>query len=312
MQTLLDVILPVFFVIGFGYVAVWVKAFPVAGIDGIMRFAQSFAIPCLLFQAIAKIDIAASFDVGVLSAFYGGATICFIVGFWGARHLFQRGPEDSIAIGFCCLFSNSVLLGLPITERAYGPDVLSANYAIIAFHAPFCYLLGITCMEITLAKGAARGTAAKKVLNAIVRNGLFIGIALGFVWNIAALPIPGVVDDALSLIARAALPAALFALGGVLFQYRPEGDGRTIAMICVITLGLHPALTYLFGSGLRLPQSSFQPAVITAAMAPGFNAYIFANMYGGAKRVAASSVLVATAGSILTAWLWLTVLGPSN
>jgi len=44
-------------------------------------------------------------------------------------------------------------------------------------------------------------------------------------------------------------------------------------------------------------------------MAPGFNAYIFANMYGRARRVAASSVLIATGSSILTVWLWLTVLG---
>ena len=36
-------------------------------------------------------------------------------------------------------------------------------------------------------------------------------------------------NDALSLIVRAALPAALFALGGVLIQYRPEGDSKTIA-----------------------------------------------------------------------------------
>jgi malonate transporter and related proteins len=44
-------------------------------------------------------------------------------------------------------------------------------------------------------------------------------------------------------------------------------------------------------------------------MAPGVNAYVFANMYGTAKRVAASSVLLGTAGSILTVWIWLTALG---
>ena len=32
-------------------------------------------------------------------------------------------------------------------------------------------------------------------------------------------------------------------------------------------------------------------------------------MYGVAKRVAATAVLVGTAASILTAWGWLTVLG---
>jgi predicted permease len=43
-------------------------------------------------------------------------------------------------------------------------------------------------------------------------------------------------------------------------------------------------------------------------MAPGVNAYIFANMYGHARRVAASSVLIGTALTLVTAWLWLHVL----
>ena len=49
-------------------------------------------------------------------------------------------------------------------------------------------------------------------------------------------------------------------------------------------------------------------AVVTGAMAPGVNAYIFANIYGHAKRVAASSVLLSTALTIVTAWVWLQVL----
>jgi predicted permease len=48
--------------------------------------------------------------------------------------------------------------------------------------------------------------------------------------------------------------------------------------------------------------------VITAAMAPGVNAYVFANIYGVAKRVAASAVLLGTAVCMLTAWFWLAVL----
>ena len=37
-------------------------------------------------------------------------------------------------------------------------------------------------------------------------------------------------------------------------------------------------------------------------------AYVFANLYGVAKRVAASTVLVATGLSIATIWLWLQIL----
>ena len=309
MQTLLDVILPVFLVIGFGYVAVWRGLFPVSGIDGVMKFTQNFAIPCLLFQAIARIDLSSSYDPRLLGSFYGGAALCFALGLLGARLLVRRDWEDSVAIGFCCLFSNSILLGLPITERAYGPEALAGNYAILSFHAPFCYGLGITVMEFVRNRGQSGLSLLRNVSRAMFRNALVLAILGGFAVNLSGLPIPGVVDDALSLIVRAALPAALFALGGVLLQYKPEGDMKAILMVCAIALLVHPALVWSFGTMLSLPQAGFRSGVLTAAMAPGFNAYIFANMYGRARRVAASSVLIATGSSILTVWLWLTVLG---
>lgn len=309
MQTLLEVILPVFLVIGFGYASVWRGWFPVQGVDGVLKFAQSFAVPCLLFQAIANLDLGASFNAGLLASFYAGASICFALGTVGARVLFKREWEDCVAIGFCCLFSNSVLLGLPISERAYGADALTGNFMIIAVHSPFCYGLGITVMEIVKGRGQGGWAMARSVGNAMFHNPLVIGILAGFAVNLGGLTIPLVVDDALSLIVRAALPAALFALGGVLIQYRPEGDMKAIAMVCAIGLLVHPALVWGFGNALRVPEELFRAGVLTAAMAPGFNAYIFANMYGRGRRVAASSVLIATGSSIVTVWVWLGILG---
>ncbi len=309
MQTLLDVILPVFMVIGFGYVAVWRGFFPAESVDGVLRFAQSFAVPCLLFQAIAHLDLGASFDARLLFSFYSGAAICFALGIFGARLFFKRDWEDCVAIGFCCLFSNSVLLGLPISERAYGTDSLTGNYMIIAIHSPFCYGLGITVMEFVRNRGQSPATLARSISKAMFHNPLVIGIMAGFAVNFSGLTIPSVVDDGLSLIVRAALPAALFALGGVLIQYKPEGDMKAIAMVCCIALLVHPAIVWTMGTALAVPTDLFRAGVLTASMAPGFNAYIFANMYGRSKRVAASSVLIATGASILTVWVWLTVLG---
>lgn len=308
MSVLLDVILPVFIVIGFGYLAVWKGYFSDSGVDGLMKFTQGFAIPCLLFRAISTLDLQQNFDLSLLFSFYTGALAGFFAGLFGARFLFKRDWEDCVAIGFCGLFSNSLLLGLPITERAYGANALEANYAIIAIHSPFCYGVGITAMEIVRNWGGSVAALPRKVLTAMFQNALIVGITLGFIVNLGHITVPGALADALDLIARAALPAALFGLGGVLYRYRPEGDMRAILYVVAISLVLHPAIVWLLAGFNDLSVSATRSAIMTSAMAPGVNAYVFANMYGRARRVAASAVLMGTGLSIVTVWFWLHVL----
>ncbi|MCK0094983.1 AEC family transporter [Yoonia sp. F2084L] len=308
MAALIDVILPVFLVIGFGYVAVWKGYFSDAGVDGLMKFTQGFAIPCLLFRAISTLDLGQNFDLGLMGSYYIAAFACFMIGMLGGRYIFARDWEDSVAIGFCCLFANSLLLGLPITERAYGVSALEANYAIIAIHSPFCYAVGITAMEIARNRGGSIAALPGKVLNAMFHNALIVGISLGFIVNLGGIPLPVVLTDAIDLMVRAALPAALFGLGGVLYRYRPEGDMRTIMFVVAVSLILQPLLVWGLAKANDLSDAALRSAILTAAMAPGINAYVFANMYGKARRVAASSVLVATALSVLSVWVWLSVL----
>lgn len=308
MQALIDVILPVFLVIGFGYVAVWRGWFSQAGVDGLTKFSQNFAIPCLLFTAIARLDLDQSFDWRLLASFYAGSLAGFLLGLFGARYLFGRDWEDAVVIGFCCLFSNSVLLGLALTERAYGADALQANFAIIAVHSPFCYGIGISVMEVVRARGQAGFPVVKRVLKSMFSNALIIGIGAGFAVNFSGVTLPDVFQDALNLMVQAALPAAIFGMGGVLASYKAEGDFRIVLYACLISLVIHPAITRSLGVALSLPVEPTRSAVLTAAMAPGVNAYIFASMYGRAMRVAATTVLVATALTIFTAWVWLSFL----
>lgn len=311
MADILAVILPVFLVVGAGFLAVWRGLFSNEAVDGLNTFSQKFAIPCLLFSAIATLDLGAEFDLRLLGTFYSGSVMGFLVGMLGARLWFKRPWTDAVAIGFACMFANSVLLGLQISERAYGVEALAANFAVVSVHAAVCYMVGIVAMEI--ARGAGSGlkavALAKNVARAIFGNALMIGIALGFAVNLSGIALPAMVEDALGLMIQAALPAALFGLGGVLHRYRPEGDAMTIAFICFVSLILHPAWVFLWGTGLSgLTDAQLRAAVVTAAMAPGVNAYLFANMYGKARRVVASSVLIGTALTTLTAAAWIALL----
>ena len=312
MSALFDVVLPVFLVIGFGYLVSWRGLFSESAVDGVMRFAQNFAVPVLLFQSIAKLDLSAEFNMPMLLSFYIGAFASFALGVAGARWL-GRPAEDAVAIGFVCLFSNSLLLGVPITERAYGPEALAGNWAIIALHSPLLYTFGITVMEFTRARGMqlSVGRVALRALTGVLRTPLVIGILSGLGMNLltqAGLVLPQGFWDGVGMMAKAALPTALFALGGILYRYKPEGDSRAILLCCCAALMVHPIITYGLGRVFGLEVPALRSAVMTAAMAPGVNAYLFASIYGVATRVAASTVLVATAASILTISLWLAVL----
>jgi len=308
MQALFEIILPVFLIVGFGYFVTWRGIFKESAVEGLVTFTQGFAIPCLLFREISRIELGAITNTPLIVAFYCGALTCFVIGVLCAKTLFKRTPVDAVAIGFCCLFSNTVLLGLPITERAYGMDALAGNLAIITFHAPVLYLLGIAAMEFVSDEGTGIGTKVLRVLHAIFRNPLVIAITLGLIANVTSMPIPKSLLNSIGLIADAALPAALFGLGGVIFQYRPEGDLKTIIVVCVISLVIHPAIAFFLGTMLNLDAASMRSGVITASMTPGVNVYVFANMYGAARRVAASSVLIATGASVITIWFWLLLL----
>lgn len=311
MTALLDVILPVFLIIGFGYAAAKAKLFDESAVDGVMRYAQNFAAPCLLFRSIARLDLAGAYDPALMLSFYLGAFTSFGVGMTGAVLVFKRPLTDAVAIGFACLFSNSLLLGVPITERAFGPDALTGNYAIISIHSPLIYGFGIALMEWARSRrqGLSLAALSGQFLKAVFTQPLVIGILLGFVVNLSGIELYGPVNEAVNMIAATAIPTALFGLGGVLVRYRTEGDRATIAMICGCSLLVHPTMTWLLGRHVfDLGQDGMRSAVVTAAMAPGVNAYMFANLYGVAKRVNASAVLVATALSIVTVWGWLSVL----
>lgn len=312
MNALVEVIAPVFVVIFAGFGATWAKWCDDEIINGVKRFAQTFAVPCLLYRGVRDIDISILYNSGLLQSFFISSLTCFALGMMGGHYLFKRAWEDSVVIGFACLFSNSALLGLAITERAYGSGALSGNFAILAVHTPLNYAVGICVMEIVKAKAdkSPPRVILRTTLSAMFHNALVIGIVLGLLVNISGIKEPFIIREAVDWMALAALPAALFSLGGTIFRLKIEGNVALIAMICGISLAIHPTLVSLWGTQIfTLSQEHLRSGVVTAAMAPGINAFLFADYYGRAQRVAASSVLLGTAVSVLTIWAWLAYLG---
>lgn len=302
-----DIIAPVFLLIAAGAAVAKLGWLSEPAIDGMMTFAMKFAAPSLLFLSVSRLDISTAFQWPLMASFYIGATVSFFLALLLARWLFKRRPGEAVAVAFGALFSNSLILGFPISERAYGIDALATNVALVSIHAPFCYLLGITAMELSRADKQAFHKTARTIITMMFKNPLMIGIGLGFAVNLSGYSLPAPALSAVEMLAQTTLPVALFGVGGVLMRYSFGASMPQAFMVSTVSLLVHPLLVYLLATKVfYLEPQVMKNAVLTAAMAPGANAFLFATMYNRGKGVAASAILLATSASVFTVagWIW--------
>jgi predicted permease len=310
MLAVLGVVAPVFLVVGAGYSAARWNGFGRGWVDGLMAFTVRYAAPLLLFTGMYRLDLAQAFDLRLWASFYAGSTGSFVVGILLARYVWKRRPGEAVAIGFCAMFSNTLLLGLPVMTLAYGEESLAPAFSILAIHAPFHYVIGIVTMEVLRRDGAGALETATRAARAILSNALTIGIASGLLLNAVGLRLPDFAETAVDMLARAALPVALFAIGGALTRYAIRADLGEAAMATTLSIVIHPLVAWTLATQVfDLPQDLLRAAVVTSAMPTGMNGYVFAAMYDRAVGAAASTVLLSTALSVLTISFWLWLLG---
>lgn len=309
LATLIDIVAPVFLVVTAGYAAVWSGYFPGKFVDALVKYAVGIAVPCLLFLAMTRIDLAQSVNAWALLAFFVAGTTCFLGAMVLSRRVWKRRPGETVAVGFATFFPNVVMLGIPIAERGFGSKAMGAVFGIIAFHSIYNYFVGFIAMELVRQDRAGLLVALSRAFITTFRNPLMIGLVSGMAVNLSGLVLPDIAVGALGMVAESALPAALFSLGGVLTRYSLKAEASEAMMVSFFSLIVHPGLAWLIaGPILGLETVFVQAATILAAMPAGINGYIFASLYNRAVGTAASSALLATALSVLTVTGWLAFL----
>lgn len=303
------IVLPVFLVLGAGYGLVRTGWLDGSVADQLNAYSVRLGVPVFLFAAMVRVDLGRAFDARMLAGFYLGAVACFVTGALIAAFVWKLRPGEAVSIGFTAMFSNTVLLGLPILERAYGPDALTPAFGIVALHAPGLYALGIITMELVRRDGKTIAGALAAALRAILGNALMIGILAGLAVNLSGLALPAPVMAAFAMVAASAVPVALIGIGAALTRYSLKAGLSETLILSALPLVLHPLVAFLvthvlFGLGEGLVSA----AVVIAAMPPGMNTYVFAVLYGRGEKQAASTILVATMLSVITIPLWLMLL----
>lgn len=309
MPVLLNVVAPVFGILGLGFLAARVRLLDPPGIRGLVLFVFNFAIPVLLFRSLAGMVLPDVIPWAFLAAFYVGALTAYASGMALARWGYGRPLEDQAIWGMGAGFSNTVLLGIPIVLTGLGPEASLPLFLIIGFHSAVLMPVTVALLHLKVGEGADGRAQAVTVVREIVRNPIVMGLALGLLANLAGVALPGPVDRMAELLGASAVPCALFAMGASLAAYPAGGDTPPALALAFLKLVVHPLLVWLLvGPVLGLDGIWLSTAVVVAAMPTGVNVYLFAARYDAAPSVAARTVLLASALSVVTVSVLLVVL----
>lgn len=304
------IVAPVFLVVMIGFGGAKVRLIDDAQVDALLHYLTHFAVPALLFNSVAQLDLGEKLDPMLLAAFYLPCVIVFGIGIMSGQRLFGQRPGESVSSAFTAIFANSVFLGLPIAERAYGAEGLSFALAIVSVHAPILYFLGVVAMETAARDGAGFAAGVAKVVRTLTHNPLLMSVAAGIAFNLSGLTLPDPVSEGLTILGKAALPVGMFAIGATLARYSLGGEMRMTGYYVALGVLLRPALTALCAFVIfPLDPLPAKIAVLVAAMPGGVNIYLFAALYQRSMMLAANVLLVGTAVGIVTVSAWLAWLG---
>ena len=309
MLAILSVIAPIFAMMALGYGAVRFRLYPADGIKSLIAFVNNFATPCLLFHSLLTSDFASAFNIAIIAPFYLGATICFVLGIFIARRFFGNAPDDAVSVGFSGTFTNTVLVGLPIMQRAYGAESLPVTLSIVGLHGAILLTLGMVTMELMGRNNQSLGKTLLVAGKRVASNPLIWGIAAGMVGYFSGLQLIEPAEAFLTMMASAVVPAALFGIGGALNEFKLSDNWKQALVASLIKLFVHPAIAYVLMIWvLHVPMELARYGILLSAMPAGVNVYVFATYYNRAANVAANAILIATVASAASISLWLLIL----
>lgn len=290
---------PLFALIGLGYALARSGRWPTAVNDALSRFVFTIAIPALLFRLMGGFASLPPVDPRVLVSYFGGCLVVFGLGRAVSRAAFRHDGAAQSVFALGGVFSNTVLLGIPLVQSTLGDPAMPAVSLIVVFNAVTLWMLVSVSVEWarhrTLTAGRFAATTKSVLVNPIVAS-----ILAGAAYSAVGLPLPPIVERPLALLAQAAVPLSLVALGLGLGEHPIGPSWRTSAAIAAIKLVAQPAVVYALARLAGLDATMTAVVVVMAALPVGANVYLMARHFQVLEGAVAASLVLSTALAALT------------
>lgn len=299
---------PLFVLVLVGYVLMRWSGWPKSISEGLSRFVFSVALPALLFRMMADLSKLPPVDARLLIAFFGGCLIVFALGRLVAWKLFALDGVAQSVFALGGVFSNNVLLGLPLAKVALGDAAVPSVALVLVFNALILWTLVTVSVEWAR-HGSLSLHGFARTARGVLTNPVVAAILSGTAFGLTGLPLPAFVDLPLAMTAQAAAPMALIALGMGLAEYSVREGWQIGAAITAIKLLVQPLVVWALARLLGLPPMETQVVVLLGSIAVGVNVYLMSRQFKTLEGPVAGSLVLSTALAALTTPLVLTLSG---
>ncbi len=298
---------PLFVLIFAGYAIVRWARWPGAVADALTRFVFSLALPALLFHTMSDFSSLPPVDARLLIAFFGGALLVFVLGRVLAASVFRLDGVSGSVFALGGIFSNNMMLGLPLAKATLGQAALASVALVLVFNALILWTLVTVSVEWARhGEFSLQGFA--KTLRSVISNPIVAAILAGSAWGLTGWPLPHLVAEPLAMVSHAAAPMSLLVLGMGLAEYRVTEGLRQSLAVCALKLLVLPAVVWLLAWALGLPPLETQVVVLLSSMAMGVNVYLMSRQFKAFEAPTAAALVLSTALAALTTPVMLTLI----
>lgn len=289
-----DIILPVFIIMGIGYL---IQRKLALSIQTLARLNIYFLVPGFIFAKLYSTSFSISLFLFIFAFFILYVGILYIIShIIGTLLRLEKGKRTTFTNS--AMFYNSGNYGVPVNELVFKSDpyAMSIQVIMLTLQNIFVFSYGIFSYQ------AVKTGKLKALLN-YFKMPMLYAMLFGITLNLLEITIPTFLSIPANYIADAMVSLALFTLGAQVSQIRLTSGLSTVYYSMMVRLVVGPiiALGIIFAFGLDgvVAQALF----IASAMPTSVNSAVIAEEYDNYPQFAAQIVLFSTFASAGTVTL---------
>ena len=314
MNQIATIVLPVFGLVGIGYLVAWTKLLDDGASEALSSFVFVIGIPFLIFRILATADLTGMSAWRLWLPFFSVFALNWATGTFLIRRFFGRDARAGLVAGLAAGYGNTTLVGIPLVLAAYGVEGSVPMALIVAVQLPIMMTaVALLMVRAERQDGVSAGpidaaAVARSVVENLIGNPIIIGLAAGALWRLLNIPLGGLPGDLVGRLADVASTLALFAMGMSLRRYGIRGHIAPGLVLTVLKLLAMPALVLLVAHAVGLPAIPTKVAVIASACPTGVTPFLVAGRFKTGEGLASNAITLSTALAVLSVAFWLNVL----